>query len=322
MLVWFNSQEEAAMTSAIRTSFASTLVVALTALCANPVLASHSCGHDGWSGHGSDKLTAKRMFVANRSTNVVDAYDRRGNWVLDLTNDGLITPFGIDVDDGNIYVVSQGANEVYAYLQNSESRSGPSRNPQLKLLVHDDTGRLQKPFYTTIADGVLYVSSHDTNEVLRYDAETGAFIDVAVTSGEDGLSGPRGLDFDSKGRLYVASSLGNEVIVYNRRGRAIKHIAVGIPTPCGVSISKYDEICVGSAGGDGVHCYDPDGNEVYSDTAGKVCGLDFGPRGELYTTRPDMNGGAGAVTVHSLRPGSQGEWFADTDLPAGLSWGE
>lgn len=310
------------MTRSTSTAIARTLVVALAALCANLGFAGHAGGQDGWSGRRSEDLTAKRMFVANRGSNVVDAYDRKGNWELDLSAGGLMVPFGIDVDHEDVYVVSQGTNEVYAYLHEGKSRSGFRGNPQLELLVRGDTGRLQKPFYTAIADGVLYVSSHDTNEVLGYDAESGEFIDVAVDSGEGGLSGPRGLDFDSKGRLYVASSLGNEVIVYNRRGRAIRHIAVGIPTPCGVSISKYDEICVGSAGGDGVHCYDPKGNEIYSDTAGKVCGLDFGPRGELYTTRPDMRDGAGAVTVHSLRPGTQGEWFADTDLPAGLSWGE
>jgi len=67
-----------------------------------------------------------------------------------------------------------------------------------------------------------------------------------------------------------------------------------------------------------VHCYDPEGNEIYSDTAGGVCGLDFGPRGELYTTRGDLQ----AITVHSLRPGTQGEWFTDAALPSGLSWGE
>ena len=92
------------------------------------------------------------------------------------------------------------------------------------------------------------------------------------------------------------------MIVYNRRGKAIRHIASGIPVPCGVSISKYDEVCVGSSGGSGVHCYDTKGNEIYSDPSGKVCGLDFGPRGNLYTTRPDIN----TVTVHSLRPGTRG----------------
>jgi DNA-binding beta-propeller fold protein YncE len=189
--------------------------------------------------------------------------------------------------------------------------------------VPGGSGGLTTPFYTTVSDGTLYVSSYGTDEVLRYDAETGEFIDVAVARGEGGLVGPRGLDFDSKGRLFVASSgrdgvVGDEVIVYNRRGKAIRHIASGIPVPCGVSISKYDEVCVGSSGGSGVHCYDTKGNEIYSDPSGKVCGLDFGPRGNLYTTRPDIS----AVTVHMLSPGTMGEWFADTVAPSGLSWGE
>lgn len=309
------------MTQARPTTIAGGLVLALTALCSTLAVAGDTGDRDAWRrGHFED-LTAKTMFVGNRSTNGVDAYDRTGAWAYDLTADELDFPFGIDVDDGNLYVVSQGTNAVYAYLrdgQESQGRHDDPATPQLQLLVEPGSGGLRTPYYTTVEDGVLYVSSHDTDEVLRYDAETGDFIDVAVAHGEGGLFKPRGLAFDSKGRLYVASSRGNEVIVYNRRGKAIRHIASGIPTPCGVSISKYDEICVGSAGGDGVHCYDTKGNEIYSDTSGRVCGLDFGPRGELYTTRPDIN----TVTVHSLRPGTQGEWFADVELPSGLSWGE
>jgi outer membrane protein assembly factor BamB len=311
------------MTQAKRAIIASGVLLALTVLSPTLAPAGNTGAQDGWRQTHSEDLTSSKMFVGDRATNTVDVFDRNGSKVAALTVAGLDFPFGIDVDDGNIYVVSQKSDEVYAYLRKSHRNDPPGTVPALELLVPKQAGGLKAPFYTTVADGMLYVSSYGTDEVLRYDAETGEFIDVAVTAGEGGLSGPRGLDFDSTGRLYVASSgrdgvIGDEVIVYNRRGKAIRHIASGIPVPCGVSISKYDEVCVGSSGGSGVHCYDTKGNEIYSDPIGKVCGLDFGPRGNLYTTRPDMR----TVTVHTLRPGTMGEWFADTDLPSGLSWGE
>ena len=307
------------MTQARHTMIACGLVLALTALCSTLALAGNTGGQDARGQGHSEDFTAKRMFVGNRATDEVDVYDRKGNWVLSLA--GLEVPFGMDVDDEDLYVVSQGSNEVYVYRHDgkrSHRRGRADEIAQLELLVQAGSGGLQRPFYTTVGDDMLYVSSYDTDEILRYDAETGAFIDVAIAAGAGGLDGPRGLDFDSKGRLYVSSSIGNEVIVYSRRGKPVGHIASGIPTPCGLSISRHDEICVGSAGGGGVHCYDPEGNEIYSDPAGGVCGLDFGPRGDLYTTRGDLQ----AITVHSLRPGTQGEWFVDAALPSGLSWGK
>jgi len=39
-------------------------------------------------------------------------------------------------------------------------------------------------------DGNLYVSSEVTDEVLRYNGETGNFIDAFVTAGSGGLAGP------------------------------------------------------------------------------------------------------------------------------------
>lgn len=255
-------------------------------------------GPDGLAPDRSADFTARRMFVGNRVTNEVDVHGRNGQWRLGLP--GFDVPFGIDAHDGDLYVVSQGSNEIYVYRHDREGpgwRGRPERIPRRELLVEAGSGGLNKSYYTTVADDMLYVSSYETDQVLRYDAETGEFIGVAVDAGAGGLDGPRGLDFDSRGRLYVSSSLGNEVIVYSRHGEVLGHMAIGIPTPCGLSISRHDEICVGSAGGDGVHCYDPAGAEIYSNISGGVCGLDFGPRGELYTTRGDLQ----ACTTASVR---------------------
>ncbi len=59
----------------------------------------------------------------------------------------------------------------------------------------------------------LFVSSSFTDQVLRYDGTTGAFIDIFASGG--GLDGPRSLVFGPDGSLYVASFLTNQVLRYD-----------------------------------------------------------------------------------------------------------
>ena len=63
--------------------------------------------------------------------------------------------------------------------------------------------------------GSLYVSSANTDSVLRYDGATGAFIDMFVPTGSGGLLGPRGFRFAPDGHLYVASSANDTVLRYD-----------------------------------------------------------------------------------------------------------
>ncbi len=64
-------------------------------------------------------------------------------------------------------------------------------------------------------DGNLYVSSANTDEVLRYNGTTGAFIDAFVSAGSGGLDAPNGLVFGPDGNLYVTSVDTDEVLRYN-----------------------------------------------------------------------------------------------------------
>ncbi len=58
---------------------------------------------------------------------------------------------------------------------------------------------------TAVLLGVA-VPSHATDEVLRYNGATGAFIDAFVSSGSGGLDEPLDLDFGFDGNLYVATA--------------------------------------------------------------------------------------------------------------------
>ena len=66
-----------------------------------------------------------------------------------------------------------------------------------------------------VARADLLVASAGSNQVLRYDGNTGGFQAVFVTAGSGGLSGPVGLVFGPDGNLYVASAGSNQVLRYN-----------------------------------------------------------------------------------------------------------
>lgn len=77
-------------------------------------------------------------------------------------------------------------------------------------------------------DGNLYVSSTRSadlvsDSILRYNGQTGAFIDDFVPTGSGGLRDPRGLVFGLDGNLYVASNAPNgdgSVLRYNGQTKA------------------------------------------------------------------------------------------------------
>lgn len=98
-------------------------------------------------------------------------------------------------------------------------------------------------------DGDLYVASGGaTDTVLRYDGQTGAFIDTFVTDGSGGLNQPASLAFGSDGHLYVSSAATDSILRYDG--------------PTGAFIDAF--VASGSGGLEEPH------------------GLVFGPDGNLY----------------------------------------
>ena len=61
----------------------------------------------------------------------------------------------------------------------------------------------------------LFVSSHDTHQVMRYNENTGELIDVFIPNNDDRLNFPHGLTFGRDGNLYVASAGNDSVLRYN-----------------------------------------------------------------------------------------------------------
>lgn len=80
-------------------------------------------------------------------------------------------------------------------------------------------------------DGNLYVAGFGTNNILRYDSKTGAFINDFVPTGSGGLNGSVKPIFGSDGNLYVSSLNSNQVLRYN--GKTGAFIDTFIPAGTG-----------------------------------------------------------------------------------------
>jgi hypothetical protein len=72
----------------------------------------------------------------------------------------------------------------------------------------------------------LLVGNVNTDQVLRYDGTTGAFLDAFVAAGSGGLSLPGGLVFGPDGALYVSSRITQQVLCYNGTTGAFLNVFV------------------------------------------------------------------------------------------------
>src|SRR5438105_8773640 len=61
----------------------------------------------------------------------------------------------------------------------------------------------------------LFVSSGNTNSILRYDGASGAPLGAFVSAGSGGLDSPQGLTFGPDGSVYVSSSGNDSILRYD-----------------------------------------------------------------------------------------------------------
>ncbi|MBK9337223.1 MAG: choice-of-anchor D domain-containing protein [Lewinellaceae bacterium] len=145
------------------------------------------------------------------------------------------------------------------------------------------------------ADGNLYVSSMRSNQVLRFNPVSGAFIDVFVPAGLGGLAFPTGLVFGPDGNLYVAG-FNNGVRRYN--GTTGAFIDVFVPAGSG-GLGVAIGITFGPDGNFYVCDFSNSAIRRYNSTTGAYIDafvtpalgglngpqdLEFGPNGDLYVT--------------------------------------
>ena len=117
---------------------------------------------------------------------------------------GIGIPPAAQGEGPDLLVASQGSGSVLRY----DGQSGAFIDAFVSAgsgglasgCFHGPSGMLFGP------DGNLYVTSGGSSDsVLRYDGQTGEFIDQFVTSGSGGLNQPAFLVFGPDGNLYVSS---------------------------------------------------------------------------------------------------------------------
>jgi streptogramin lyase len=129
---------------------------------------------------------------------------------------GIVMTTIVACASADLYVGSRG-------VSNSVLRYNEVTGDFLDAFVSSGSGMLDNPRGLIFGhDGNLYVSSFNTNSVMRYDGTTGAPLPAPgqtdaffVPSGSGGLQNPTGLILGRDGNLYVSSNANSSVLRYN-----------------------------------------------------------------------------------------------------------
>ncbi len=130
------------------------------------------------------------------------------------------------------------------------------------------------------------VSNYTANNILKYNALTGALVSTMVSAGSGGLSEAQALALGSDGYLYVASAASGSVIRYNASSGALVGTFVSISGPSGLAFDTTGNLYVLSNANTRLNKYNSSGalvSTVYTWAAGtSLHGLAWGPDGNLY----------------------------------------
>ena len=191
------------------------------------------------------------VVIANEMTDEIVRYDAGMGAFLDVLvkddpatpdrdeSGGLTSPGHLLLGpDHQLYVASRMTNEILRYDAETGVFLGVLVGDDPATPNLDESGGLTSPDYLLLSsDHQLYVASEMTDEILRYDAETGVFLGVLVGDDlatpnidVDGTGGPHGVSsmaFGPDGELYVSSLHTNRILRYDARSGEFLNILVG-----------------------------------------------------------------------------------------------
>lgn len=174
-----------------------------------------------------------------------------------MTNSVTGLAFG---PNGNVYVsnYNTSANAVQEF-------NGSTGALVASFNIAAGSGGLSGPLHISFdAGGNLLVSSSGSNQVLKYDSATGAFLSTLVAAGSGGLNFPDGKAF-FQGNLLVSSSFSSQVLAYNATTGAFISSFANLSaqsSPVGLLATAGNHLLVAENNSGSILDYDKNGNLV------------------------------------------------------------
>lgn len=132
-----------------------------------------------------------------------------------------------------------------------------------------------------------------------------------------GLSSPKGLVFDGKGRLYVANAAAGNVVFFTVPDSTAGLYVTGLDSPVGITFDLAGEfLYVGEAGSGNIIKFGTDGSRtVFATGLGTPAGIAFASSGNLFVL--DFEGGK----IYQVSPAGTASTFATgLSFPSGLAF--
>ncbi len=185
-------------------------------------------------------------------------------------------------------------------------------------------GELTNPYAVIVGpDGLIYAAGHTSDNIVRYNAATGAYVDTFVAAGSGGLNAATGLAFGPDGHLYVSNQIGDSILKFNGTTGAFMSAFVsagsgGLNAPVALTFRPDGYLYVSSYNTNSILRYNATtgafvGTFVAAGSGGLVgpAGMAWGADGNLYVASNDAtvkryNGTTGAFINNFVTTGSGG----------------
>jgi DNA-binding beta-propeller fold protein YncE len=206
------------------------------------------------------------MYVACEYTNQVLQFNATtGAYVgvfVSAGSGGINGPYGMTFGpDGNLYVSGRNSNNVVRYNGTTGALIGT--------FVAAGSGGLNLPEGITFdpSGQYLYVASEGgPDEVLKYNAQTGAYVGLATS----GLSSPGDVQFGANGLLYVLDFGNNRIEEFTESGTyAGDYVPVGsagLSTGAFMNFGPYGDLYVDSSSSNQIYQFGTENEALFTET--------------------------------------------------------